>query len=329
MNRHIGSVVSNAGPPIGQALEWARGVLARAKVPEPEADSQWLMTEVTGISRSSLRFHKVERLSADQWRGFTKLIEERSRRKPLPYIIGRAYFFGLEFVVDERVMIPRPETEVLVEAVLNRLRGKAEPKIADIGTGSGAIACALAAHLPGARIWATDLSEDALAVARTNVERFGLRERVVLIHCNLADGLPPHLSKPTLDALVANLPYIADSEWDSLEPEVRVYEPAVALKGGPDGLAVIRTLLLSSVQTLLAENGFVALEISPGSRKGIEALLSDAGWKLDRIEKDLTGSDRVVVLTPVVTRANDTGTGKGNESNGQASIWARGDDGYG
>ncbi|MDW8121440.1 MAG: peptide chain release factor N(5)-glutamine methyltransferase [Armatimonadota bacterium] len=283
---------------VGAALEWAIETLKGAGVPEPETDAQWLLSEVIALPRSLLFLERYRCLSTAQMKTFVGFIRQRQARKPLAYLLKRSFFCGLELFVDERVMIPRQETEILVEEVVKFLAGKAQPKIADIGTGSGAIACAIAHLIPDAVVWATDVSTAALTVAQENVQRLGYTDRIHLLSCDLAEGLSQALQGERLDAIVANLPYIADDEWTLLPPEVKDHEPALALKGGPDGLAVVRRLLSQPTQQYLKPDGFLALEIGFSQVSPVKKLLTEAKWALEKIQKDWSGHERVVIARP-------------------------------
>jgi release factor glutamine methyltransferase len=191
------------------------------------------------------------------------MVRRRLRREPVAYILGRKGFRRIELAVDRRVLVPRPETELLVELAL-----EVEPRrVLDVGTGSGAIALAIAEELPGCEVTATDTSPAALEVARVNAERLGLAERVAF-H---AGTLP---SEPVeFDLLVANLPYVAESEWADLEPEVTEWEPREALLAGPDGLDVLRAAIPAFAAVALA----VALEVGAGQAAAVSEMLFDAG----------------------------------------------------
>ncbi|MGH2888054.1 MAG: peptide chain release factor N(5)-glutamine methyltransferase, partial [Solirubrobacteraceae bacterium] len=203
----------------------------------------------------------------------------REAREPVAYILGRRAFRRLALAVDPRVLIPRPETELLVEAALELPRGA---RVLDVGTGSGAVALALADERPDLRVRGTDISAAAVAVARENAARLGLDVRFTV--CDLLDGEP-------CDAVVANLPYVAAGE--RLADEIALYEPSLALFAGSDGLDVVRRLVAA-----LAEAGspaFVVLEIDPRQAAAAAALVRDAGWLQVQVLRDLAGRERVVV----------------------------------
>jgi release factor glutamine methyltransferase len=219
------------------------------------------------------------------------MVARRTALEPVAYIVGQKEFFGLDFFVDRRALVPRPETELLVQLALahaSRLMPRPSPLlIADIGTGSGAIAVTLAAKLPGARLYATDLSADALAVAARNVERHGLTARVMLLHGDLLAPLPG-----PIDLIVSNPPYTVLAE---VEPNVLAHEPHLALEGGPDGAALYRRLL-ANAPAYLRPGGAVLLEIGAWQGELVAGLLREAlPAATVTVHQDLAGHDRVVV----------------------------------
>ncbi len=281
---------------VREALDWGAQQLFLAGVSEPHADAEWLLAHVLKTARTALRLEHQRALTDEQQRAYEALIVRRQQRIPLAYLLGEQPFCGLPLKVDQRVMVPRPETEQLVELVVQRLkeRGLKRCTIADIGTGSGAIALALAAQLEGATLYGVDISPDALAAAEENAARLGLTKRCVFLEGDLTEPLEAVFPPRTFDALVANLPYVADNEWEQLEPEVRCYEPPIALRGGADGLDVIRRFLARPLQRLLTPNGFVALEVGAGQAKMVQNLCQQRGWKEVTVMKDRHGIERFV-----------------------------------
>jgi release factor glutamine methyltransferase len=227
---------------VGRALLAATRRLEEAGSDTPQLDAAVLMAHVLGVSKAWLYAYPERPLSENEIGRFEALVRRRMRHEPVAYLVGFKSFYGLDITVDRRVLIPRPETELLVERVLGQLkyliRQGLTPRVADIGTGSGAIAVALAVNAPEALIYATDISDDALAVAGQNVWRYGVGDQVQLLPGHLADPLPE-----PVHLLVANLPYVSASVIGRLPPQVREFEPIVALDGGPDGLRVIADLL--------------------------------------------------------------------------------------
>ena len=269
-----------------EALDGAIDALRAVGVDDPRLDAEVLLAEATGLERAALiAGADVEPAAA---RRFGEMVRRRLRREPVAYIVGRKGFRGIELAVDSQVLIPRPETELLVEVALER-----EPAtVLDVGTGSGAIALAVATELPGCEVTATDTSPSALGVARANAERLGLGGRVRF----LAGSLPP---EEDFELVLANLPYVAESEWASLQPEVTRWEPRQALLSGPDGLDAIRELIAD----LVAHQGryaggtvtTVALEIGAAQADAVEALMRDAGFVAIERRRDLAGIERVVI----------------------------------
>jgi len=215
------------------------------------------------------------------------MVRRRLRREPVAYILGRKGFRHLELTVDRRVLVPRPETELLVEVALE-LRPQ---RVLDVGTGSGAIALAAADELPGCGVTATDTSPGALEVARTNAERLGLAERIEFI-----EGTVPEEGE--FDLILANLPYVAERDWASLHPEVTRWEPREALLAGPDGLSAYRTFIPESAGLFHRyagqRAGALAVEVGEGQAPAVVELLREAGFGGIETRRDLTGIERVV-----------------------------------
>ncbi|MBN1200776.1 MAG: peptide chain release factor N(5)-glutamine methyltransferase [Anaerolineae bacterium] len=279
---------------VDQALAWARAALARACDSEP-SDAHILLVHVLGVDHTALIAHPERPLSPAQVNAYRDLVTRRVEGVPVAYLTGLRAFYDREFWVTPDVLIPRPETEHLIEAALDWARGRRDLRVADVGTGSGAIAVTLAAHLLGARVWALDVSADALAVARRNVARYSLSDRVTLVQGNL---LEPLLEQgETADLIAANLPYIPTDEVTALPVARR--EPVLALDGGPDGLDLIRRLLDQAVG-VLAPGGLIALEIGAGQGARVCQLAGAIfpGARV-RVLADYAGYDRVVCIETV------------------------------
>jgi release factor glutamine methyltransferase len=242
----------------------------------PDANQAWLMA------------HEDETLQPAAAAALRALVSRRLAGEPIQYIAGEAEFYGLSFRVTRDVLIPRPETELLVEKAIALAAGFAQPRIVDTGTGSGAIAVALAHKLPAARIQATEISAPALAVARSNAVRHGAAGRVRFVE---GDLLAPVAGQP-FEIVVSNPPYVPETDRDSLPVEVREYEPALALFAGGDGLAVYRRLIPAAFGALVS-GGFVALEIGFGQQAAVDALLAGAGFKEAEFTADLQCIPRV------------------------------------
>ncbi len=228
-----------------------------------------------------------------------EMVKRRVAGEPLQYITGEVEFCGLKLLVDKRVLIPRPETELLVEAVAKRLKAesgerKAGAKIVEVGTGSGCIAIALAKKLPEAEITAVDVSPEALEVARGNGKLHQVEKNVRFLESDLLQALPDSF---VVEAIVSNPPYIADGELAKLPKEVRDFEPVRALAAGEDGLKVIRRLVMDA-KRILSPSGFMALEIGAGQRVAVEEIFGQQGFVVVEVVKDLQGHERVIVAQP-------------------------------
>ncbi len=274
---------------IREALSASVDALSAAGVEEPRLDAELLLAAASGQDRAWLAANPDAELPPSAARSFAEMVRRRLRREPVAYILGRRGFRHLELAVDPRVLIPRPETELLVELALEM-----QPRrVLDVGTGSGAVALAIAAELPACAVAASDTSAAALEVARANAERLGLAERVKFHVGSLVEE--------DFDLIVANLPYVSEAEWVSLEPEVTQWEPREALLAGPDGLDAIRALLAECVRHLLpsaqqtANARAIALEVGVGQAKAVGELIREVGFGTVEVRRDLAGLERVVV----------------------------------
>jgi release factor glutamine methyltransferase len=276
---------------VREALAPAVDALHAAGVEDPRLDAELLLAEATGWDRARLAAEPEAGLPAPAARRFGEMVRRRLRREPVAYILGRKGFRSLELEVDRRVLIPRPETELLVELALE-LRPR---RVLDIGTGSGAVALAIADELPACEVVASDTSVAALEVARANAERLGLADRAELVEAMLPPtavegGGSTGSNVLPFDLVVANLPYVAEAEWGELEPEVTEWEPREALLGGPDGLDAIRAAIPAAATVAPA----LALEVGAGQAEAVVALLFEAGFTAVETRPDLAGIPRVV-----------------------------------
>jgi release factor glutamine methyltransferase len=264
---------------------------------ESDLDARLLAQHVLGWSTE--RFLADAQTTEPQGFGsrFDTLVERRATREPLAYIVGTREFWGLDFEVTPAVLIPRPATELIVEAILDRFPDRhAELTIADVCTGCGCVAVALAHERPAARVVATDISNDALAVADRNAARHGVGDRIELRH---GDLLAPLHGRTGFDAISANPPYVVDGARPALQPEVRDHEPAVALFGGADGLSVL-TRLVGDAPAHLRPGGWLVFEFGFGQDVEVEQLVrSCAAMELVEIRRDLDGIARTVVARRV------------------------------
>jgi release factor glutamine methyltransferase len=280
---------------IADALTSADQQLAAAGIDTPRFDAQLLLAWTLKARREDLARTPERELTEREQIIFAKAVSLRTERRPLPYITGEAWFYGRAFKINRAVLIPRPETEMLAELALRACRDRQNPKIADIGTGSGCIAVTLACERPDAQVWATDLSADALTLARKNVVRYGLEERISLLHGDLLGPLPNHLH---FDAIVSNPPYVTEAEVAQLQPEVRDYEPLLALSGlgsaaGMDGTALHRRLL-AEAPGLLKPGGCLLLEVGQGQAESVAGAARELGYADVAIADDFSGIGRVV-----------------------------------
>ena len=252
------------------------------------ADAELLLMLVLERSRAWVLAHPEAIPSSQQAGRFIELVERRYCGEPMQYITGETEFYGLPFTVTPDVLIPRPDTEHLVEKALELARQFLQPRIVDVGTGSGAIAVTLARQLPEAEITAVDLSESALQVARDNARQNAVDQRIRFLQ---GDLLAP-VSSEQFDLVVSNPPYVPDTDREQIAVEVREFEPALALFAGVDGLEVYRRLI-PAVREVLAPGGFIALEIGFSQAQAIEELLQTGGFQEIEFTPDLQGIPRV------------------------------------
>ena len=270
----------------------ANGEMRLRGGPHPDRarlDAETLLLHLIQRDRAFLIAHSDEMLNAEGAVRYYALIERRLAGEPIQYITGQTEFYGLAFRVDSSVLIPRPETEHLVEKALSLAIGISNPRIVDIGTGSGAIAVALAHKLPAACITAIDLSMQALAVAQANAVQNAVTNQIRFLQ---GDLLAP-VACETFHIVVSNPPYVADADHASLAVEVRDHEPELALFAGNDGLAVYRKLI-PKAHAVLVQGGFIALEIGCGQHSAVAALLTASGFTQIEFTADLQGIQRVV-----------------------------------
>jgi release factor glutamine methyltransferase len=278
---------------IGAAL--VHGAEQLSVVSTARRDADLLLMHVIGRDRAYLLTHPEMQLTTEQAAQYEDWLARRARHEPVQYIIGEQEFFGLKFRVTPDVLIPRPETEHLVEAALERADREAAVCIADVGTGSGAIAVALAHSLPQARVTALDSSTAALAVAQENAESHRVSDRIRFYESDLLASV----AGERFDMIVSNPPYVAENE--ELEPQVRDYEPRSALFAGPDGLDIYRRLI-PQAQAAVRPGGWLLLEIGHGQRDALERLLT--GWESVSFVADLQGIPRVACAQKISKSAS-------------------------
>ncbi len=288
------------------ALRRAMEQLAAAGIDTPRLDAQLLLAWVLKQRREDLAREPERPLSDREALIFAKAVALRAQRRPLPYITGEQWFYGRPFRINRAVLIPRPETELLVTAALARVASLPAPQIADIGTGSGILAVTLACERPTAHVWAIDLSADALTLARKNAVRHGVADRITLLQGDLLAPLPPDFR---FDAVVSNPPYVREDELPGLQPEVRDYEPTLALSGlpgaaGADGTLLHRRLLHDAPAYLLP-GGWLLLEVGQGQAEIVAADARSLGWTGVAIQNDDAGIGRNVLAQKPPERSLD------------------------
>jgi release factor glutamine methyltransferase len=274
---------------VARLLEWTTGRFKERGIDSPRLEAEILLACALGIRRIDL-YVRHDQIVDDAGRArFRDMVRRRQEGCPTAHIVGKKEFYSLDFAVSPATLIPRPDTELLVDEALRLAKPLMEPLIADIGTGTGCVAVALAHRLPKARIVAVDISPEALETARGNATRLGVADRVDF---RLGDLLAP-LAGLRPDLIVSNPPYIPTNDIAGLDPGVRDHEPALALDGGPDGLRVIERLAEQAL-SLLAPGGRLLVEIGAGQEEGARGVLTRAGFTVESVRKDGGGHPRVV-----------------------------------
>ncbi|MFP4145409.1 MAG: peptide chain release factor N(5)-glutamine methyltransferase [Phycisphaeraceae bacterium] len=274
-------------------LAWTTEFFERQGLESPRLQAEMLLAHVLGTERLKLYMDPDRPATGPERSAYRKLVERAAAHEPVDYLVGWTPFFSMSLKVTPAVLVPRPSTEALVEHVVQHARrtaGFAKPTIADVGTGSGAIAIALAKHIPESRVVATDIRPDALAVARENAEAQGVAERIEFREGNLLEPLAGERFR----YLVSNPPYIPDAEWEAVEPNVKRYEPEHALRGGADGLDYLRPMI-AGAKDHLETPGQIAFEIAAVQEQAVIELAVEAGLAGPRVLKDDEGHPRVLV----------------------------------
>jgi release factor glutamine methyltransferase len=281
---------------IADALREATTRLRVAGVAEARRDAGLLLSHSAGHDRTFIITHADEEMTPEQFSAFRAAVARRAAGEPLQYITGRQEFYGLDFEVTPEVLIPRPETELLVETALEILKESDSPLVCDVGTGSGCIAVALLHARSEARALALDISPEALRVAARNAERHGVGGRMLTLVSDCLDALrAEEYAELRFDLIASNPPYVAERDLEGLQREVREHEPRVALTPGGDGLSVIRRLLTEAPQFLKA-GGHLLLEIGFNQHEAVHEFIDPRVWTLLNIHKDLQGIPRTVAL---------------------------------
>lgn len=269
-------------------------MLTKAGISNSDNEAVWILESVLGLDRLMLHLRKNEAVEEPSRSYAMALFKRRASREPLQYVLGTQEFCGLDFQVTPDVLIPRPETELLVEVVRQKCADISEALIADIGTGSGCVAIALARALPEATLYATDCSPQALALAQENAKRHGVQNRVTFLTGNLLDPIQLLGLQGHLDAIVSNPPYISDANLATLQPEIRLFEPRLALDGGNDGLVFHRRLVREAAN-FLKSDGLLAIEVGQGQARHVSGLAQDGeNYYNVRTFLDMAGIERVV-----------------------------------
>jgi len=275
-----------------EALQWAASFFqGRGAMDKGQAllEARLLLAKAWNKEMIYLITNLGEKLPGEVWRRFAAFAARRADYEPLQYILGEQEFMSLSFKVTPAVLIPRSDTEVLVEEAIRLLKGRQAPKILDLGTGSGAIAVSLAYYLPEAQVWAVDISEDALAVARENASRHNVDARICFYHGDLFAPLPPQMK---YDLIVSNPPYVGEAEYEELPADVKK-EPVLALLGGEDGLEFY-SRIAAQAPLFIEKGGALLLEIGWRQAEQVKGLLAENGFSPVSILPDLGGRDRVV-----------------------------------
>lgn len=278
--------------------------LAKKGVESPRLDSELIVANVLGIQRLQLYLNFDKIIPPEKAEVIKEMLIKRGKRIPLQHILGSVGFYAVNIKIDRRALIPRPETELLVENAVLLLKGIESPSVLDFGTGSGCIGIAIAKHIPDAKITAIDISKDALELARENARINNVDDRIEFVQgdgfsvFSLKEELVLNKFKPktatVFDAIVSNPPYIPTEEIARLQPEVRDYDPLIALDGGKDGLDVIR-ILARETGSFLKQNGFLAIEIGAGQIENVLKTMEQNHWKIESVIKDYNRIDRIVI----------------------------------
>jgi release factor glutamine methyltransferase len=282
---------ASAPPLLGESLAWGRSHLVERGVPSADLDAQLLLAHAIGCDRSRLFSGTDQAMEGDARDCYRRLVLERGERVPLAFLVGRREFWSLDFLVDGRVLIPRPETEGIVEAACDLLRPGC--RVVDVGTGSGNIIVAVASEMKRGEWYAADISAEALEVAAVNIRTHGLEGKVSLACSDLLELFDP--ARESFDAILSNPPYIPSAEIDLLQTEVGGHEPRLALDGGVDGLSLIRRLV-DEAAPRLRPGGVLIVEVGEGQAPVVrEMMAGHGGYGRTHLRRDLAGIERIVI----------------------------------
>lgn len=274
---------------ISKALNFGKDYLLRSGVMDAELSAELLLSEVADLNRQSLYSHFEDKLTDEQQKQYKVYINRRAKHEPVQYILGYAYFRGLKIQVEPGVLIPRPETEQLVEIAKKHVAND-NFKVLDLCTGSGCISCSLANEYGGSKIIATDVSEDALKFANKNVKELNLSNQIKLVRCNMADDV----DETDFDLIISNPPYIPTKVYEGLDNEVINFEPKIALEAGNDGLLYLEQII-NIAKEKLKPNGYVVLELHEDSIDAAKQKFQDASFKDAKIYQDFAGKFRYLI----------------------------------
>ena len=281
---------------ISKLLNWITDYLTQKKVDSPRLSAELLLSDVLGMKRIELYMHfdkPVEQAKLDTLRG---LVKRAGESEPIGYLVGRTEFYSLELAVCKDCLIPRPETELLVERAIEFLRTRTgNQHVLDLCTGCGCIAIAIAKNFPNVKVIATDISDAALAIAAQNVQKHKLEDKITLLAGDLFEPIIRQLDAPAFDLIVSNPPYVSEPEFEKLDKNVKDYEPHLALHGGFDGLAVYRRIA-DQVNNFLKPDAALMMEIGYAQGSAIRHMLEQTGlFASVTIEKDLSNNDRIAI----------------------------------
>ena len=286
---------------LGEMIAEARGLLEQAGIESAGQEAFWIVEHVLRLPVHHMVTDRERLLSSVELAAARGLVKRRVGREPLQYILGTQEFCGLEFHVNPAVLIPRPETELLVEYVAQRIASEQQATIVDVCTGSGCIAVAIARKRPHARVFATDLSNPSLTVARQNAVYHAVGERITWLEGDLLGALAGQGLEGQVDLIVSNPPYIAEADWATLQPEVRLFEPRGALVAGPQGTELHERLLHESGR-YLSPGGALIMEIGAGQARAMRRIVEQTpGYKFHRLIYDEAGLERVVIVERIGT----------------------------
>ena len=276
---------------ISSVLKWTIEYFQRLKLDSPRLDAEILLSYALGKSRIYLYSHFDEPLEKLELTSYHEFVDRRSKGEPVAYITGQKEFFTIPFLIENGVLIPRPETEELVAIVTNLLKDRESVEILDLCTGSGCIALSILKFLPNSKATAIDLSDKAIEISNKNSARLDLQDRIEILKGDLFEPIDPDKK---FDAIVSNPPYIPQKDLENLPIDVKKFEPTLALDGGIDGLDFYRKIANES-KNFLAADGFIAVEIGIAQSEKVEEIFNKAGFNKIDVHKDLSGIDRVVI----------------------------------